>query len=133
MNQNCMLYVEDNPLDVLLLQSGFKLRNMPFEFELVNDGEEAIIFLTERNPKPNFILLDLNLPRKNGFEVLQEIKSSPSLSFIQIVIYSGSANKNDAQKCLTMGAREFIEKPSDIEGILKVVDRLTILIQENGC
>src|SRR4051812_34141201 len=124
MNPNCMLYVEDNPHDVLLLKSGFKLKELSPNFDVVQDGVEAIQFLKSAVLKPKLLLLDLNLPKKNGYEVLSELRSDPEFSFLCIVIYSGSSNKDDVKKCLQLGASEFLQKPSSLEGISKVIDRI---------
>jgi chemotaxis family two-component system response regulator Rcp1 len=124
-----MLYVEDNPNDVLLLKTGFKLRHFALEMEIARDGVEALEFLRREGPKPNMILLDLNLPKKSGYQVLEELKNDPHLKAIRVVIYSGSANKRDAEHCLRLGASEFLSKPSDMEGILNIVDRIRQLLQ----
>jgi chemotaxis family two-component system response regulator Rcp1 len=123
-----ILYVEDNQNDVLLLKTGFKLRHFHFDMQIACDGVEALAFLRSHERKPDIILLDLNLPKKSGYEVLQEVKHDTNLNSIRVIVYSGSANKKDAEKCIKMGASEFLEKPSNMEGILKVVDRLKQVI-----
>jgi len=119
-----ILYVEDNLDDVLLLKAAFKLGGFNPEMEIARDGVEALDKLRKEKRKPDLIMLDLNLPKKNGYEVLSELKKDSHLCAIPVIVYSGSANRKDAQICIKMGAMEFLAKPADMDEILKVVKRL---------
>jgi len=93
---------------------------------LVSDGAQAMVFLLRqgehsRAPRPDLTLLDLNLPRKNGREVLEEIKSSPALTGIPVVILTTSAAEEDTLRSYQLHANCYITKPVGLDGFLKVV------------
>ncbi len=121
-----ILLVEDNPGDVELtleaLEDG-KLRN---RMHIVDDGEKAIAFLNRRPPyagapRPDLVLLDLNLPRKDGREVLAEIKGDEALRRIPVVILTSSAAESDVLRSYDLGANCYISKPLNLERFLEVV------------
>src|ERR1700761_4189502 len=94
-----ILLVEDNPGDVLLTQEAFRESGFGHHLSIAEDGEEALKFLRNKNgyadsPRPDVILLDLNLPKKDGRELLAELKQDPSLKFIPVIVLTTS----DAQK-----------------------------------
>jgi two-component system, chemotaxis family, response regulator Rcp1 len=121
-----ILLVEDNPGDVQLareaLESG-KVRNTLY---VANDGEAAMDFLRRRGPhanapRPDLVLLDLNLPRKDGREVLAEVKGDEDLKRIPVVILTTSAGEEDILKSYNLHANCYITKPIDLGQFLKVV------------
>lgn len=121
-----LLYVEDEDAALLLLETALSEAAIELQLHRVSDGEHAIAFLRrsgsyEAAPRPGLILLDLNLPRKNGFEVLAELHQDASLSVIPVVVFTSSALVSDRQKSLALGAREYITKPSSYEGFLEAV------------
>lgn len=124
-----VLLVEDNPGDARLVQEAFKEGGFTGRLHVVRDGEEALSFLRrqrgfENSPRPSFILLDLNLPRKNGHEVLAEVKMEKDLRKIPVFILSTSANPNDISAAYDMHANCYIPKPVDIDQLVQIGQRL---------
>ena len=121
-----VLLVEDSPGDVRLTREALKDAKVHISLHVAADGIEAMAFL-ERTGKyagarrPDLILLDLNLPRKDGREVLKEIKDSPVLRSIPVVILTTSSSEADVLKSYELHANCFISKPVDLEGFLKVI------------
>ncbi len=121
-----VLLVEDNPADVRLTQEAFKEGRVTNHLNVVNDGVEAMDFLHHAGkygaaPRPDLILLDLNLPRKNGREVLEEIKADPSLRRIPVMILSTSRADQDLHGAYNLHANCYIAKPVDLDQFLNVV------------
>jgi chemotaxis family two-component system response regulator Rcp1 len=121
-----VLLVEDSPGDVRLTREAFKDAKVLINLHVASDGAEAMAFLGHEGkhagaPRPDLILLDLNLPKKDGREVLAEIKDSPALKTIPVVILTTSASDEDILKSYTLHANCYIAKPVDLEGFLKVV------------
>jgi chemotaxis family two-component system response regulator Rcp1 len=117
-----ILYVEDNPGDVQLLQYAFKNVKMPHQLRFARDGQAAVEFLHRDDiPKPDLILLDLNLPRKTGFEVLEEVKQDQALRRIPIIVLSSSSADKDVERAYALRANCFIQKPSDLNELFSVV------------
>ena len=121
-----ILLVEDNPGDVRLTEEALREGKVKNRLHVVNDGVEAIDFLRCEGKysdavKPDLILLDLNLPRKDGREVLKEIKADPGLRVIPIVVLTTSAAEEDILKTYNLHANCYITKPVDLEQFLKIV------------
>jgi CheY-like chemotaxis protein len=121
-----VLLVEDNPGDVRLTREAFRDAKMHLEMHVAGDGVEAMEFLRRQgdhpnSPRPDLILLDLNLPRKDGREVLAEIKGDPSLKAIPVVILTTSAADADIERSYLLHANCYISKPVDLEGFLTVI------------
>jgi chemotaxis family two-component system response regulator Rcp1 len=121
-----ILLVEDSPGDVRLTKEAFKDAKVHINLHVVPDGVEAMAFLERTGkhahaPRPDLILLDLNLPRKDGREVLSEIKQNPSFKVIPVVILTTSASEMDIRQSYQFHANCYISKPVDLEGFLKVV------------
>ena len=121
-----VLLVEDSPGDVRLTREAFKDARVLINLHVVSDGVEAMEFLKlegkhAKAPRPDLILLDLNLPKKDGREVLEEIKESPALKSIPVVILTTSASEADIKQSYQFHANCYIAKPVDLEGFLKVV------------
>jgi two-component system, chemotaxis family, response regulator Rcp1 len=121
-----ILIVEDNPGDVELIKEALeeaKLRNV---LHIVNDGVEAMKFLRAEDdyadaPCPDLILLDLNLPKKGGREVLEEIKKDPNLRLIPVVVLTSSKEEEDICRSYEMHANCYVTKPVDFEQFMNVV------------
>jgi len=110
-----LLVVEDNRADARLVEEAFKEITAPIHFSQVEDGEEAMNILRRvgghaNAPRPNLILLDLNLPRKDGREVLAELKADPELRRIPVVIMTSSQDPDDVSKCYDLGANCYVAK-----------------------
>jgi CheY-like chemotaxis protein len=121
-----VLLVEDSPGDVRLTREAFKDAKVHINLHVASDGAEAMAFLWGAGehsgaPCPDLILLDLNLPKKDGREVLEEIKESPTLKSIPVVILTTSASEEDILRSYRLHANCYITKPVDLDGFLKVV------------
>jgi chemotaxis family two-component system response regulator Rcp1 len=124
-----VLLVEDSPGDVRLTREALKDAKVHVSLHVVGDGIEAIAFLERTGayvaaPRPDLILLDLNLPRKDGREVLKEIKESPVLRSIPVVILTTSSSEADVLKSYELHANCYISKPVDLSGFLTVVNSI---------
>lgn len=124
-----ILMVEDNPGDVRLTQETLKEGKVHNTMHVVWDGEEAMTFLRRKGkyadaPRPDIILLDLNLPKKDGREVLAEIKEDPSLKRIPVVILTTSRAEEDILRSYELHANCYITKPVGLEQFLEVVKRI---------
>lgn len=124
-----ILLVEDNPGDVRLTQEAFKDGHISNVLYVANDGIEAMAFLRKEGkyqsvPRPDLILLDLNMPRKDGREVLEEVKFDPFLSNIPIIILTTSDAEVDIVKSYELHANCYITKPVDFEKFINVVKQI---------
>jgi chemotaxis family two-component system response regulator Rcp1 len=113
-----VLHVEDNPGDVFLLKQVLKGAGFPVRLNTVSDGEEAIAFLKQQapyaqSPKPDVILLDLKLPRKDGLTVLAEIKKNPDWQNKPVIILSSSDSDLDMGWATRLNASHYVVKPMD--------------------
>ncbi|OGW54316.1 MAG: response regulator [Nitrospirae bacterium RBG_13_43_8] len=121
-----ILLVEDNPGDVRLIREALKEGKVRNTLHVVYDGVEAITFLRKQGeysgmPRPDLILLDLNLPKKDGREVLAEIKADEDLKRIPVVVLTTSQSEIDILKSYNLHANCYITKPVDLEQFLEVV------------
>lgn len=121
-----LLLVEDNPGDVRLTREALKSGKVPTNLSVARDGVEALEFLRRRGrfdsaPRPDLILLDLNLPRKNGREVLAEIKSDPELRRIPVLVMTTSRADQDINRAYSLKANCYITKPIELDEFLRIV------------
>ena len=121
-----ILLVEDNPADVRLIRETFKDFKISNNLSVARDGMEAMAMLKKTGEyasavKPDVILLDLNLPRKNGFEVLEELRQDPDLKRIPVVILSTSDSEKDVMKSYDLHANCFVTKPVGLDEFIKIV------------
>lgn len=121
-----ILLVEDNPGDVRLTMEAFKDGKVQNKLHIAKDGMEATAFLHREGkyadaPRPDLILLDLHLPKKDGYEVLAEIKEDPELKQIPVVILTSSKAEEDVLKTYNLHANCYITKPIDLEQFIMVV------------
>jgi CheY-like chemotaxis protein len=127
-----ILLVEDSPEDYETTQRAFRksgLRNPIFRCA---DGDEALDYLfhrgqyadAEKAPRPGVILLDLNLPGTDGREVLTEVKADPVLRQIPVIVLTTSSDERDVQACYRAGASSYIQKPVDLDGFMRAMERL---------
>jgi two-component system, chemotaxis family, response regulator Rcp1 len=124
-----ILLVEDNPVDVMLTKRTFSSGRVYCNLHVAEDGEEAMDFLYKRGKyssalSPEMILLDLNLPKKDGRQVLAEVKGDPSLRHIPIIILTTSGDEEDIRRSYDLQANCFITKPVDMEQFAKALGRL---------
>ncbi|WP_255194153.1 response regulator [Natronobeatus ordinarius] len=121
-----ILLVEDNPGDVRLTKEAFKQGRIENDLHVVTDGHEALEFLAQREayedaPRPDLILLDLNLPRKNGDEVLEELKGDPELRCIPVIVLTSSKAEEDVVRSYELHANAYLTKPVDPDEFIDAV------------
>jgi chemotaxis family two-component system response regulator Rcp1 len=121
-----VLLVEDSPGDVRLTREAFKDAKVHINLHVASDGAKAMAFLKREGeyssvPRPDLILLDLNLPKKDGREVLAEIKEDPALKTIPVVVLTTSSSEADVLRSYQLHANCYITKPVGLEGFLTVV------------
>ena len=121
-----VLLVEDDPGDVLMTREAFEDHKVQNQLHVVNDGVEAMAFLRREGehadaPRPDLVLLDLNLPRRNGREVLLDVKSDPELRRIPIVILTTSEAEEDVIAAYDLHANAYVRKPVDFEQFVAAV------------
>ena len=121
-----ILLVEDSLADVRLTQEALKDAKLLHELDIVNDGVEAMSYLLQKDDyvdamRPDIILLDLNLPKKDGREVLEEIKSSESLKIIPVVVLTTSQTEEDVLRSYNLHANCYVTKPVDISKFTNIV------------
>lgn len=124
-----VLLVEDNPGDVRLTKEAFKEGKMIVSLSVVMDGVEATKYLNKEGeyanvPTPDLILLDLNLPKKDGREVLQDIKTDPNLKRIPVVILTTSNAEQDIMHSYNLHANCYINKPVDFDKFFDVIEKI---------
>lgn len=130
MNDLCrpveILLIEDNPGEVRLTREALKIARVRCNLTVAQDGEEALSFLYRRGKhfnasRPDLIILDLNLPKKDGLAVLAEVKSDPHLRSIPIVVMTTSEAEEDIRGSYDLHANCYITKPVDLEGFIQVI------------
>ncbi|MEV4678921.1 MULTISPECIES: response regulator [Actinomadura] len=124
-----VLLVEDDPGDVLLTVEAFEHNKVNNTLSVVNDGEQAMAFLRREGeyadaPRPDLVLLDLNLPRKDGREVLGEIKADEDLRSIPVVVLTTSEADEDILRSYHLHANAYVTKPVDFDQFISVVRRI---------
>ena len=115
-----VLLVEDDPGDVQLTREAFEHHRIRNQLHVVTDGEQALQFLHRTGeyagaPRPGLVLLDLNLPRRDGLEVLAELKQDPGLRVIPVVILTTSQSDDDIMRSYALHANAYVSKPVDVE------------------
>lgn len=121
-----ILLIEDNPADIVLTKEAFKECKVQHSISYVNDGIEAIKYLKKRDKykesaTPDIILLDLNLPKKDGRQVLAEIRSDDELKDIPVIVLSTSKNENDIFASYELNANCYIPKPVELDSFFDII------------
>jgi CheY-like chemotaxis protein len=127
-----ILLVEDSPEDFETTERAFRKSGLRNPIVRCADGDEALDYLfrrgaytdPEKSPRPGVILLDLNLPGTDGREVLTELKADPVLKQIPVVVLTTSKDERDVDACYKAGASSYIQKPVDLDGFIKAIERL---------
>ena len=127
-----VLLAEDDANDVLLIQRAFQKTNIANPLRVVRDGEEAVAYLSgqepyadrDRHPLPVLLLLDLKLPRKSGFEVLQWLRQQSRLKRLPVVVLTSSNQNPDINKAFDLGANSYLVKPGGLDSLLELVKNL---------
>lgn len=121
-----ILLVEDNEGDVRLIKEAFNESNIDKKFSVAKDGEDALNYLYKKGKyseclRPDIIFLDINLPKKNGFEVLEKIKNDPDLKRIPVIMLSSSSSEDHIHKSYDLSANCYVTKPVDFDEYTEVV------------
>jgi CheY-like chemotaxis protein len=124
-----VLLVEDDQGDVLMTREAFAHHKIHNELHVVTDGEQALQFLRREGeyqdaPRPGLILLDLNLPRRDGREVLAEVKADPELCSIPVVVLTTSEAEEDILRSYSLHANAYVSKPVDFDRFVEVIRRI---------
>jgi len=128
-NQKPILYAEDQENDIFLFERASKGAGVLNPLKIVQDGKEAIDYLNGAapfgdrglHPAPSLVLLDLKLPRKSGFEVLEWVRQQPELRMLPIVIFTSSAHDHDVHRAYALGANAYLVKPSSLDKLSETV------------
>jgi CheY-like chemotaxis protein len=129
-----ILIVEDSPDDATLIQRAFRKTNLMNPVRLVQDGEEAIDYLKgtgafadrDRFPLPVLLLLDIQLPRRTGLEVLEWIRTTPSLKRLPVVMLTSSKEQVDVNRAYDLGVNSYLTKPVAFEALVEMVKRVNL-------
>ena len=127
-----ILLVEDDPNEVFLLERAFQKANLRFPLQVVRDGQEAIDYFKRlgsfadrgRYPVPDLMLLDLKMPRKNGFEVLEWLRSQPGWKRLIVVVFTSSDLAADINRAYALGTNSYLVKPGNFENLIQLVKTL---------
>jgi CheY-like chemotaxis protein len=128
-NDSPLLLVEDNPVDLDLTLRALAIRKITNKIQVARDGEEALNFINlweEGEPLPVVILLDLNMPKISGLEVLEKIKSHPRFKTIPVVILTTSSESSDLKSAYQLGANSYIVKPVDFDKFVEVASQIDL-------
>jgi CheY-like chemotaxis protein len=131
-----LLLAEDNLPDALLVKEAIRQEKLPVEVYTVTDGEKAIDFLTQAesnssSPSPDLLILDLNLPRRDGLEILRGVRSSAKFRDLLVLVVTSSDSPSDLRETAALGAGYF-RKPPSYDGFLKLGGVLKQMLQEHG-
>jgi two-component system response regulator len=129
---HAILLVEDNPADIKITQRALRDSGLPVDLLVVRDGQEAVDYLLRQGEhahsdgwrSPDLILLDLNLPRLNGREVLERIRARPELKAVPVIVLTTSRRQEDVQQLYAAGANTYIEKPQDFARFVEVLQTI---------
>jgi two-component system, chemotaxis family, response regulator Rcp1 len=121
-----VLLVEDNEADVRLTREALRESGDEVRLSSVGDGEQALAYLRREGgyteaARPDLVLLDLNLPRKNGIEVLDEMRADGSLACIPVIVLTSSAAQQDVEACYSRGANAFVVKPIELDAFMDLI------------
>ena len=138
--QDVVLIVEDDPDDQALLQRAFKKAGVAVPIRFARDGEEAVAVLTEvandaASARPSVVLLDLMLPRRSGFEVLEWMKRHPRLRRVPVVILTSSGESSDLERAYDLGANSYLVKPalpSALQQMVAKIDAFWLSLNERA-
>jgi CheY-like chemotaxis protein len=132
-DQPVVLIADDSENDVIMLRRAFRLASVVTPVQVVTDGEEAIAYLKgegkfahrDEYPLPDLLLLDLKMPRKNGFEVLEWLQGQPTLARLRVVVLTTSEDLRDVNRAYSLGAASFLTKPLDFLEFKDTIQAMT--------
>lgn len=126
-----ILLIEDDGDDIDLLREAFEMNNINCQINTVKEGDLAIPFLMDAHILPDIIVMDLNLPRMHGREILAHIKSSAELANIPLVVLTTSSLQEDVNFTFSMGINKYLTKPTTIEGFNSTVQAIVNIVNPN--
>lgn len=134
-----ILLVDDSEMDLVLMRAAFEMAKCNLPLQEVRNGEGAIAYLKgegpygDRNkfPLPTVMLLDLNMPKKDGFEVLAWVRAQPGLKRLMVIVLTASMRSTDVERAFDLGATSFLVKPSNLEALAAMMRCLSDWIQIN--
>jgi CheY-like chemotaxis protein len=134
-----ILLVDDSENDLFILRAAFKMAKSNFPLQEVHNGEEAVAYLKglgpyadrDKFPLPTLMLLDLNMPKKNGFDVLAWVRIQPGLKRLAIIIMTASIRNQDVERAFDLGATAFLLKPSSLDALAAMMRCLSDWVQIN--
>jgi CheY-like chemotaxis protein len=134
MNSKNLLVVEDNPTDVILLKESLAQNQVDCQITVLEDGEKAIEYLRDLDSKglPDLVILDLNLPKYDGMEVLRKYSSDPRMKDIPVAIFTSSKSNAERARAQTFGVREYIHKPMSYDDFMEVGKVFGRLLEESA-
>ena len=140
MTQQLVLIAEDDADDRFLLQTAFDENGFNDILYFVDNGYDLLLHLKSLKENksvenfPHFILLDLNMPKRSGREVLEELKNDDFLNKIPVIVFSTTSNENEIQRCMDLGAYSYVTKPVSFEGLLIAIEKIrnSVLVNDNN-
>jgi CheY-like chemotaxis protein len=135
-----VLVVEDNPDDISLVEIGVRNAECPFDFRFVSDGEQALAYLQgagaymdrSRHPLPDLVVLDLQMPRRDGFEVLKWIRTRQHLDRLQVIVWTGWEEPDTPDRVRRAGANLFLRKPTEANGWITFIGMVSLALNGLG-
>ena len=126
MARKTILVAEDDSNDIFLLKTAFQKAGIDVQMRFVEDGEQAIQYLKagQEHPVPELLLLDLKMPRVNGFEVLEWIRKQPRLKRMLTIVMTSSDEPRDINRAYDLGANSYLVKPSDLTHLISLAEHL---------
>jgi CheY-like chemotaxis protein len=130
-----VLVAEDNSTDVLLLKEAIEIHCLPIELHVVDDGEKALSFIFKPEhdaaaPFPDIVIIDLNLPRRSGLEVLRRVRKSKLGEKLPVVVFTSSDSVDDRERVAALGVTRYFRKPADYEKFLEIGEILRAVCAE---
>jgi len=127
-----ILLVEDDPDDIELMHDALKDNNIAFSLDTIKQGDAVLPYLATANRHPDVIVLDLNLPKMHGREVLKGIKGNPATSAIPVIILTTSSAKKEMDYCIQNGASKYLIKPVTMQGFNETVQSIVAIATATG-
>ena len=115
-----ILLAEDNPADVYLIEEALREHGVPYQITLAKDGEAAIAMITAGDVQPTLIMLDLNMPKRGGGEVLTRLRQDPRCATVPVVVLTSSDSPADREEVMRLGATSYIRKPTGLDEFLTI-------------
>jgi len=122
-----ILLIEDDPDDIDLFEYALRINELLCNVVILEEGDQVLPYLTKNNERPDVVVLDLNLPKVHGKDILRQIKLNEELQTIPVVILTTSSAQEDKEYCKQAGAADFLTKPTDLEGFKIMVSRIATL------